>query len=88
MIGFARTQSLCLAHTMAREQRRAYASLEHVAIAKPHFLALGLDMLPNPRADRMRESGMPIVAWTVRQPDEWAKISRHCDNLIFEGYAP
>ena len=30
---------------------------------------------------------MPIVAWTVRQPAEWDKVKRHCDNLIFEGFA-
>jgi glycerophosphoryl diester phosphodiesterase len=72
---------------LAPEQRKSFQRLEHVAIARPHFLALGLDMLPNARADAMREDGMPIVAWTVRQPDEWDKISGHCDNLIFEGFA-
>ena len=72
---------------LAPEQRKAFQRLEHVAIARPHFLALGLDMLPSPRADQMREGGMPIVAWTVRKPAEWDKISGHCDNLIFEGYA-
>ncbi len=72
---------------LAPEQRRSFQRLEHVAIARPHFLALGLDMLPNPRADALRAEGMPIVAWTVRQPQEWERISAHCDNLIFEGFA-
>jgi glycerophosphoryl diester phosphodiesterase len=72
---------------IAHEQRRAYARLEHVAIAKPHFLALGLDMLPSARADEFRTGGMPIIAWTVRSPDEWARVRDGCDNLIFEGYA-
>jgi glycerophosphoryl diester phosphodiesterase len=72
---------------LAPEQRKSFQRLEHVSIARPHFLALGLDMLPNQRADKMRESGMPIVAWTVREPDQWTKVRRHCDNLIFEGYA-
>jgi glycerophosphoryl diester phosphodiesterase len=72
---------------MAPEQRKSYARLEHIAIARPHFLALGLDMLPSARADKYRDQGMPIVAWTVRQPDEWDKIKDHCDNLIFEGFA-
>jgi hypothetical protein len=30
---------------------------------------------------------MPIVAWTVRSPEAWAKVSDGCDNLIFEGFA-
>ncbi|HTX48168.1 MAG TPA: glycerophosphodiester phosphodiesterase family protein [Caulobacteraceae bacterium] len=72
---------------MAAEERRAYARLEHVAIARPHFLALGLDMLPSQEARRYREQGMPIVAWTVRSPDEWDRVKDDCDNLIFEGFA-
>jgi glycerophosphoryl diester phosphodiesterase len=72
---------------LAPEQRKSFQRLEHVQIARPHFLALGLDMLPNARADAMRKDGMPIVAWTVREPAQWDKIRDHCDNLIFEGYA-
>ena len=71
---------------MAPELRRSYANLEHVAIARPHFLALGMDMLPSAKADEYRADGMPIVAWTVRSPGEWDGVSAHCDNLIFEGY--
>jgi len=72
---------------MAREEREAYARLEHVAIARPHFLALGLDMLPSKEAAKYRDKGMPIVAWTVRSPAEWDKVKDGCDNLIFEGFA-
>lgn len=76
------------ARTLAPEQRRAFASLEHVGIAKPHFLALGLDMLPSARADKLRKAGMPVVAWTVRSAGDWSRVAGHCDNLIFEGFAP
>ncbi|MDB5429257.1 MAG: glycerophosphoryl diester phosphodiesterase [Caulobacter sp.] len=72
---------------LAPEQRKAFAALEHVTLARPHFLALGLDMLPSPRADVLREKGMPVVAWTVRSPDDWARVADHCDNMIFEGFA-
>jgi glycerophosphoryl diester phosphodiesterase len=72
---------------MTEAQRRSFAELEHVAIARPHFLALGLDMLPSPKAAAYREQGMPIVAWTVRRPDQWEAIKDSCDNLIFEGFA-
>jgi glycerophosphoryl diester phosphodiesterase len=73
---------------MAEHQRATFAALEHVAIAKPHFLALGVDMLPGELAARHRASGLPIVAWTVKGPDEWARIRDGCDNLIFEGWRP
>ncbi len=74
------------AETLAPEQRRAFANLEHVEIARPHFLALGLDMLPSARADELRAEGMPVVAWTIRSPDQWEAVKDHCDNLIFEGF--
>lgn len=72
---------------MAPEQRKAFAALEHVSIAKPHFLALGVDMLPSPKAAAMRRDGMPVVAWTVRSAEQWDGLREHCDNLIFEGFA-
>jgi glycerophosphoryl diester phosphodiesterase len=75
------------AHTMAAEQRKAYSKLEHVGMAKPHFLALGLDLLPSGPATKLRGTGMPVVAWTVRSPDQWDAVRDHSDNLIFEGFA-
>jgi glycerophosphoryl diester phosphodiesterase len=70
------------------EQRRSYAALEHVVIARPHFLALGLDLLPSEPAERLRAQGLPVIAWTVRRPEDWARVGAHCDNLIFEGFRP
>jgi glycerophosphoryl diester phosphodiesterase len=73
---------------LAESQRRSFAELEHLAIARPHFLALGLDMLPSPKAAKLRAEGMPIVAWTVRDPAQWETVKDGCDNLIFEGFHP
>lgn len=80
--------SYAKAPQMADAQRRAFADLEHVEIARPHFLALGLDMLPSDKAKGYRDEGMPVVAWTVREPAQWDAIKDGCDNLIFEGFAP
>jgi glycerophosphoryl diester phosphodiesterase len=73
---------------MTEAQRRSFARLEHVAIARPHFLALGLDMLPSDRVTGLRVEGLPVVAWTVREPAEWEAVRDSCDNLIFEGFRP
>jgi glycerophosphoryl diester phosphodiesterase len=75
------------ARHLAPELRRSFAKLEQVGIARPHFLALGLDMLPNARAAALRKDGMPVVAWTVSEPAQWEAVKGGCDNLIFEGYA-
>ncbi len=73
---------------MDEAQRASFAGLEHVAIAKPHFLALGLDMLPSPLAASFRLEGLPVIAWTVREPQQWEAVRDSCDNLIFEGFRP
>lgn len=78
--------SYARAPNISDAQRRSFAALEHVEIARPHFLALGLDMLPSARAAELRDRGMPVVAWTVRDPSEWEAVRAGCDNLIFEGY--
>ena len=69
-------------------QLKSLRNLEHVAIARPHFLGLGVDMLPSAAAARLRGQGYPIVAWTVRSADQWSAIEADSDNLIFEGFAP
>jgi len=74
------------ARQLSPEIRKKYARLEHVALARPHFLALSLDILPHPRASVLRQEGMPVIAWTVRQPAQWEAVKPHCDNLIFEGF--
>jgi len=76
------------ARHLAPEIRKKYARLEHVSLAKPHFLALSVDMLAHPKAVSLRRDGMPLVAWTVRDPAEALAIKANCDNLIFEGFAP
>lgn len=74
--------------TLAREQRKAYAALEHVGMAKPHFLALGMDIMAGEAAAKYRQAGMPIIAWTVRSPEERGVAQGCADNIIFEGFAP
>ncbi len=72
---------------LAPEIRKSYAKLEHVALARPHFLALSVDMASSDKARAYRKKGMPIVAWTVRTPAERESLRPHCDNIIFEGFA-
>ncbi len=76
------------ARHLAPVLRKQYADLGHVSLAKPHFLALGTDMLPSDKAAKLRKAGMPIIAWTVRSAEEWARLEPSCDNYIFEGFRP
>lgn len=71
---------------LSAEQRRGLAELEHSHAARPHFLSLGLDMLPSPSAEALRAQGLPVICWTVRAPKQWARVKASCDNYIFEGF--
>jgi len=75
------------ARHLSPQLRKSYADLQHVSLARPHFLALSLEILPSAKADAFRKKGMPIIAWTVRAPEQWDTVKAHCDNLIFEGFA-
>lgn len=72
---------------LAPDLRKAFADLQHVSFARPHFLALSTDMLPGAKAEEFRAKGYPIIAWTLRSPQEWDAIKGGCDNLIFEGFS-
>jgi glycerophosphoryl diester phosphodiesterase len=71
---------------LSADQRRGLLELEHVHAAQPHFLSLGLDMLPSPSAEALRAQGTPVLCWTVRSRAQWARVSGWCDNLMFEGF--
>jgi glycerophosphoryl diester phosphodiesterase len=73
---------------LAREQRVSYAALEHVGLAKPHFLALGMDIMAKPAAAKLRKTGMPVIAWTARCQEHLNEAKPHADNVIFEGFSP
>ena len=33
-------------------------------------------------------NSLPLLAWTVRSQEEYMRIVKHCDNIIFEGFLP
>ena len=74
--------------TLARDLRKSYAALEHVPLAKPQFLVLGLDIVTKPPAAKLRADGLPVVAWTIRSEADWDAHKAHADNMIFEGFRP
>ena len=71
---------------LSTDQRRSLLALEHAHVARPHFLSLGLDMLPSPSAEAMRAQGLPVVCWTVRSPALRSRVAALCDNFMFEGF--
>ncbi|MGF1492646.1 MAG: glycerophosphodiester phosphodiesterase [Microcoleaceae cyanobacterium] len=53
--------------------------------SSPHFIAYDLRALPYPPVTLIRRfSGIPLVAWTIRNETEKAEASKYADNVIFE----
>ena len=52
--------------------------------ARPHFLAHDVRALPNPFTARARRHGLPVLAWTVRSPEDRARAGAHADQIIYE----
>jgi glycerophosphoryl diester phosphodiesterase len=60
------------------------AGIPLASLTRPHFVAYCVDHLPQSAVTRGRERGMPILAWTVRTPEQRERAAKYADNIIFE----
>ncbi len=55
---------------------------------KPDFLSWAAQDLPHALPRLFRDGiGMPIMAWTIRSPEERSRIAAWTDQIIFEGFS-
>lgn len=52
------------------------------------FISYNYGHLPNPFVAEARARGIPVITWTVRNPDHAAHSYAHADQITFEGYDP
>ncbi|WP_260483103.1 glycerophosphodiester phosphodiesterase family protein [Sphingomicrobium flavum] len=57
---------------------------DKVRRARPHFLAVKVDVVHRPWAQKSREDG-PLYSWTARTPGDAARLARYADAPIWEG---
>jgi len=70
-------------------QRDAMLHLKHGFQTEPHFVAFWVQQLPAPAPWVARNLfGCPLLAWTVRTPEQRARAARYADQMIFEGFTP
>jgi glycerophosphoryl diester phosphodiesterase len=70
-------------------QRDSMLYLRHGLRTEPHFVAYWVNQLPAPAPWIARNLfGCPLLAWTVRTPEQRAKAVRYADQMIFEGFMP
>ena len=74
---------------MPSATRRALSDLLHFAETRPDFLSWRVDDLPCAPSYLCRLLGrVPVMAWTVRSPDQRARAEAHADQMVFEGFVP
>ena len=54
----------------------------------PDFISYGIEDLPNAFVAEFRETGRPVITWTIRTRKAQTKSDLHADQITFEGYLP
>lgn len=74
---------------LTREQRDSMLHLKHGFRTQPHFVAYWVNQLPAPAPWIARNVfGCPLLAWTVRTPEQRQAAAHYADQMIFEGFVP
>ncbi len=55
-------------------------------VSHPDFISYDHNSLPNRFVRKFKK--LPLIAWTVRSQEEYMKVVKHCDNIIFENFEP
>jgi glycerophosphoryl diester phosphodiesterase len=70
-------------------EKKSLGELLHFETSQPHFLSWKIHDLPAGAPYLARLLGrLPLMAWTVRTPEERANAARHADQIVFEGFVP
>ncbi len=59
--------------------------LKYNDVSQPDFIAYNIAHLPN---KYVKNTGLPVVAWTIKSEIQAQKALEVCDNYIFEGFIP
>lgn len=54
--------------------------------SEPNFISYDASTLPNRFVRKFKK--LPLLAWTVRSKEEYLKVIKYCDNIIFENFIP
>ena len=62
-------------------------TFSHLARTRPDFVSFFYEELPWAPITALRASGMPIITWTIRSPQQAVMAMRCSDQITFEGFA-
>ena len=73
---------------MTAARKREASAFLHIDRTRPDFLSWHVGDLPHATPALFRALGRkPVMAWTVRQPAQWALVRAFADQAVFEGEA-
>lgn len=55
-------------------------------VSKPNFISYEYSYVPNRFVRRFKH--LPLLVWCVPSQEEYMRVVKHCDNIIFEGFEP
>jgi glycerophosphoryl diester phosphodiesterase len=61
---------------------------DKLTLTVPHFLSIDQNIMGCFEINSWRSEGKPVIAWTVRSPEEQARLAGRVDNIMFEGFTP
>jgi len=74
---------------LSPEQKHRMANLLHFSEMQPNFLSWRVKDIPCASTHLSRILGnLPVMTWTVRNPEDRARAEKHADQMVFEGFLP
>ncbi len=72
---------------LSASQCFALSHFTHASETRPDFLSWRAADLPNPTCEFARAcTGVPVMTWTIRSPEQAERVRRHADQIVFEGF--
>jgi len=81
----AMTRGLVMTDTLDHGYKSAWRTPKALERAAPDFLACDVRDIPNVLTGLWRETGRPLLTWTVRTPELRKHALAHADALVAEG---
>jgi glycerophosphoryl diester phosphodiesterase len=74
---------------LSADRKRDLAAFLHVAETRPDFVSYSVGDLPHAVPHLCRVGmGLPVMAWTVRTPEQRQRAANWADQMVFEGFTP
>lgn len=55
-------------------------------VSEPHFISYKASNVPNKYVKKFND--LPLLVWVIKNVNQYNKVKKYCDNIIFEDFAP